>query len=100
MRTLKKILVVADESRFPSPAQQVLDRLLAGYARDGGWAGRAAPVVQWISRGAPAAWLARRQSEMALEIGEHATETARTADLALVFGAGQGEQPQIGRAHV
>lgn len=91
MRTLNKILVVADEHSFPSPAQQVLDRLLAGFARDGVWTGRAAPVVQWISRGGPPAWLARRQREQALEIGEDPSATARNADLALVFGPGLGE---------
>src|SRR6266496_1674240 len=35
MRTLRKIAFLLDEFTTPSPAQQLLDRFLIGYPRDG-----------------------------------------------------------------
>lgn len=37
MRTIRKIAFLLDEFASPSPAQQLLDRFLIGYPRDGVW---------------------------------------------------------------
>ena len=37
MRTIRKIAFLLDEFASPSPAQQLLDRFLIGYPRDGAW---------------------------------------------------------------
>lgn len=91
MRTLKKIAVIAEAFPVPGPAQQVLDRLLAGYPHDGAWAGRAAPTITLYAPGAEGPAGNRRQQEHQLEIARELASAVQHADGVVVFGPGAGE---------
>jgi len=90
------IAVLAGAFTVPGHAQQLLDRLLAGYARDGDFRPRVAERIVLHAPGAPAPEIERRRRDFALETRPTLAEAVMGAEAALVVWPGTGQAADVG----
>lgn len=84
-RTLKKIAVVADKFAVGGPAQQILDRFLIGYPRDGAFHRlQGCEISAWLSAGADTKELERRVKDFGLRRETELNRALANADGVIV----------------
>ncbi|MEY4199730.1 MAG: hypothetical protein RLZZ265_1470, partial [Verrucomicrobiota bacterium] len=84
MKPLRQIAFVLEDFALQTPAQQLLDRFLLGYRRDGGFHKvESIKVVAHLPGGANEA-LARRVAELGLTRAADVAAAARDADAIIV----------------
>lgn len=88
--TLNRLAVIAPGFTAPSPAQQILDRLLAGFPRDGAFRPRLAPAIAAFAPGGSTDELQRRARDLALEVTPDLATALHGADAAVVAWPGPG----------
>ncbi len=89
MRELKKIAFLAEEFALQTPAQQLLDRFLLGYPRDGEWRKfTGTKIAVWTQPGAGEEELKRRAKDFGLVIEKNVTTAVREADAIVVTSRG------------
>lgn len=89
---LQKIAFISEHFELGSPAQQLLDRFLIGFSREGVFQASNATVIAWDS-GRSSDFLARRVSDFNLQLVRSIPEAVAGADAVLVV---QTEFPGIG----
>lgn len=82
-----------------SPAQQLLDRLLAGFPVDGAFRSSPVPHLRLFAPGAPTEEIARRSRDFAtiLTMTNSEAEALQGAEAAVVAGPGAGDSPDVPR---
>src|SRR6266498_5011734 len=92
MRTLHKIAFLLDEFTTPSPAQQLLDRFLIGYPRDGVFHKLEGPRVSAYLAVSLEANFGERPQEFDLMIEHTVEEAAAEADAVVIVSRRPGAQ--------
>ncbi|MBI3877894.1 MAG: hypothetical protein HY300_18355 [Verrucomicrobia bacterium] len=89
MRELKKIAFLAEEFALQTPAQQLLDRFLLGYPRDGEWRKfGGTKIALWTPPGAGEEELKRRAKDFSLVVEKNVVTAVRDADAIVVASRG------------
>lgn len=90
-RQLRKMVIVAEEFALHSPAQQLLDRFLMGYRREGQFH-RLDGCQVWlhVAPGASGADVERRMKDHDLHVGENLDRTLANADGVILVWRGSG----------
>lgn len=92
MRTLKKIAFLLEEFALQTPAQQLLDRFLIGYPRDGAWRRiEGAQIVACVPAGVGEEELTRRGKDFGLVREADPAKALAGADAVVVVPRGAGE---------
>lgn len=92
MRPLKNIVFLLDEFALQTPGQQLLDRFLIGYPRNGVWHRDAGwSITVWTPPGVGGEALARRVQDFGLVRASDPAQALASADAVVVAPAGQGE---------
>src|SRR5688572_9525396 len=91
MRTLRKIAFLLEEFTKPSPAQQLLDRFLIGYPRDGAMHKPAfEAVAAYLMLGSNSSDLEERTEEFNLSISPTAAQAVEGADAVVIVSRKPG----------
>ena len=90
-RDLKQIAFILEEFAVPSPAQQLLDRFLLGYPRDGRfYQPEDCQVTAYLAPGASDVELKRRMGDFGLKLAASVDEAVAKADATVVVWRGAG----------
>ncbi len=93
---LSKIAVIAPGFTQPSPAQQILDRFLAGYPANGAFRTRAANAITLFAPGASPDTLAPRIKDLGLLQSGNLEDALAGAEAALIAWPGPGHAVEPG----
>jgi hypothetical protein len=87
MRELKHIAFLTEDFSLGIPAQQLLDRFLVGFTRDGQFQRSPTRVSLWTEKSTPTALLVSRAKDFGLIIAPDSASALQPADAVVIAGA-------------